>query len=1121
MVAKALPDQAARVAALTQLDRSLLVEAGAGSGKTAIMAGRVAMLLAQGVEPKRIAAVTFTEFAASELMIRITRFVAKLANGEVPPELEIAFPKGVAAQQQANLDRAKKSLDQLVCSTVHGFAQALIKPYPIEAGIDPGAEIIDPSEADIAFDEHYDAWLRRRLSGELDDDVVAEIVLADENGALDLLKEIADFRRHNRDARPGSAPWTPDLVQEFARVTASFRRALAGLAFQEPDTVATAEDLADCATALGSAVLHAETLTNRALIGCLLAARPESCFTQAGAMRQLKTKGKWEKAAAAAGRSKADGVEAYDTVRRHYEACHEAFQNIMAAAAGSVLERTVVAMDGLMADWRAYKHAAALLDFDDLLYTARDLLAGHEQVRQALAHRFQHVLVDEFQDTDPLQIDILWRLCGEAQEGGGTSARSRALRPGALFLVGDPKQAIYRFRGADVNAYIGARAAVGESALLQITANFRSVEPILSFVNEKFETALSTLMGQPGFTALSSICEAQRGLVAIAALDVKDGEEAKAHEMRDAEADRVAELCSRLVENRLVRDKDERGRDIMRPCRLGDIALLAPVGTELWRFEQALEDRGIAVSTQAGKGFFRRQEIQDLIALTRTLADGRDSLALGALLRGPLVGLTEAELLDIVESLPIDQDRPDRLPQLNLWTDPDHIEHDLAQGVIRSLQSLAKRSRSTTPYALISDAIGLLHARPQLRQRFKTGADRALANVDVFLEMSRAYDVRGLRAFANDMRANWDEAVRQVEGRPDAEEQSVALVTIHASKGLEWPIVIPINMTGAPRAESGLIHDRRSERFSIPIFGVEPEDYEAIKEWNAAELERERVRLWYVAATRARDLLILPRHSCPLKDRAYARIVDFDLPSLGAINPETLGKSMTAPSAGEENQQTRDVFAEQASIVLRSHKRIEWRQPSRGEATASLELDYQQVFSNSASLEDAVGKPAAPISGGATRGTILHKLMEEVLNGETVDNIGALVERASELLTQLSLPALETASQGISPQELAQTIARTLNIPDIAMLRPRLIPEQTIYQSCMDEGAEVIVSGVADAIAYDAEGRVEVVVDWKSDVEIDLTRLNSYRGQIEAYKRHTGAKSAFLVLMTPGKVMAC
>jgi ATP-dependent exoDNAse (exonuclease V) beta subunit len=134
-----------------------------------------------------------------------------------------------------------------------------------------------------------------------------------------------------------------------------------------------------------------------------------------------------------------------------------------------------------------YKRAAALLDFDDLLYTARDLLAENEHVRQALAKRYQYVLVDEFQDTDPVQIDILWQLCGEPGRGRKEDRLARAVRPGALFLVGDPKQAIYRFRGADVNAYVRAREAIGTDALVKITANFRSVEPILDLVNTKLK----------------------------------------------------------------------------------------------------------------------------------------------------------------------------------------------------------------------------------------------------------------------------------------------------------------------------------------------------------------------------------------------------------------------------------------------------------------------------------------------------------------------------------------------------------------------------------------------------------------------------------------------------------
>jgi exodeoxyribonuclease-5 len=146
-------------------------------------------------------------------------------------------------------------------------------------------------------------------------------------------------------------------------------------------------------------------------------------------------------------------------------------------------------------------------------------------------------------------------------------------------------------------------------------------------------------------------------------------------------------------------------------------------------------------------------EVHDLIALTRTLADPRDTLALGALLRGPSVGLTETELLDIVEALPADPARPDRPRCLDLRTDAAEVHHELARSVLEILQWLRRRARGTTPYMLLADAIAALNMRAQLRQRFKAGAERAIANVDLYLEIARAYDVRGLAAFARDMRA--------------------------------------------------------------------------------------------------------------------------------------------------------------------------------------------------------------------------------------------------------------------------------------------------------------------------------------------------------------------------------
>ncbi|WP_287188507.1 3'-5' exonuclease, partial [Mesorhizobium sp.] len=422
-------------------------------------------------------------------------------------------------------------------------------------------------------------------------------------------------------------------------------------------------------------------------------------------------------------------------------------------------------------------------------------------------------------------------------------------------LVGDPKQAIYRFRGADVGAYVQARDAFhaqDSDSLLSISTNFRSCASILTFVNERFEAVLSA-DGQPGFTALDPFHDDPGDGLCVAALDIAVADEngkATAEQQRDAEADAVAELCARLIGSQPIID---RRSGTQRLCQPGDIALLAPTGAELWRYEEALERRGIPVATQAGKGLFRRQEVQDLIALTRVLADRRDTLALGALLRGPLVGLTEEELLDIVWTLPRSEEQPDRIPRLDLGADSTAIDYPLAREVIEKLQALYRRSNSTTPHELLSQAVDVMRVRPLLLERHRGQAERALANVDLYLSLSTGYAVRGLRAFAEAMTAAWTDEARAVEGRPDAQEEAVALFTMHAAKGLEWPIVIPVNtMTGVMSPDSAVI-DRQTDTFYCPVLGVAPDGYEAARQAEKDELDCERIRLWYVAATRARE----------------------------------------------------------------------------------------------------------------------------------------------------------------------------------------------------------------------------------------------------------------------------
>jgi ATP-dependent exoDNAse (exonuclease V) beta subunit len=725
-------------------------------------------------------------------------------------------------------------------------------------------------------------------------------------------------------------------------------------------------------------------------------------------------------------------------------------------------------------------------------------------------------------EINTMQTEIFWRLCGEPVDGDDDWTRFR-VRPGALFLVGDPKQAIYRFRGADVGAYVQARDAFraqDPGSLLSISTNFRSCASILTFVNERFEAVLSS-DGQPGFTALDPFHD-DRGSLCVAALDIAVADEygkASAERQRDAEADAVAELCARLIESHPIFD---RRNGAERPCQPGDIALLAPTGAELWRYEEALERRGIPVATQAGKGLFRRQEIQDLIALTRVLADRRDTLALGALLRGPLVGLTEENLLDIIWGLPRSEEQPDRIPRLDLSIDPAVIAHPLARDVIERLQSLSWRGNSTTPHELLSQAVDVMRVRPLLLERHRGQAERALANVDLYLSLSTGYAVRGLRAFAEAMTAAWSDEARAVEGRPDAQEEAVALFTMHAAKGLEWPIVIPVNtMTGVMAPDSAVI-DRQAETFYCPVLGVTPEGYETARQAEKEELDRERIRLWYVAATRARELLVLPRLDATPSKSAWIGLVDLSLAGLPGLDVSHLPAGLTAAGAGAGNTQTRASFAAEAEAIAAAQTRLTWLAPSRDESATGTVLQEEEaaLWTGAADEQPPELEAAILVQGGRERGLILHKLMEEVLTGEILETEAALIGRAAELIRALGQSSVADPAKGLSAQELAACVARTLALPDIAALRPGLLAEFPVYSAQAADGVENVTAGIADALTVGKDGRPVVVVDWKSDVNPEAQLLEHYRAQVRAYLDMTGAERGLVVLMTKGTVIA-
>lgn len=1114
-VSKTLKDDDARRNAISLHDRSILVEAGAGSGKTAVMAGRIAAMLAEGVQPRAIAAVTFTELAASELLSRVREYIADLSVGHIATELRVALPDGLSDAHRANLVAASSAIDEMTCSTIHGFCQRLIKPYPAEADIDPGAGVMDRNQADLTFLEIVDGWLRERLSGG-HGGLMAEMVLHSPNDTVALIHKIAENLRRRRTLNaPPISPLGGHLTA-FRQAVVDFATFLGGTAATESETETIVERL--IATMEGTP----DPVTPAGLVGLLISRpHPELC-TKAGTFLSYRKKGKWTAAAKQAGLSKADGDQLNDAAEAHYTACCNAWCILVQTAAGHALASLIEEVRSILERYRKHKRASAQLDFDDLIFAARDLLRDHDDVRRALGQRYAHVLVDEFQDTDPLQTEIFWRLCGESLDDADVWTGFR-IRPGALFLVGDPKQAIYRFRGADVTAYVQARDAFraqDPDSLMSISTNFRSCASILTFVNDRFEAVLSA-DGQPGFTALDAFHEDRDG-VCIAALDVAVADEngkASAEQQRDAEADAIAELCARLIESHPIVDR--RSGDA-RPCQPGDIALLAPTGTDLWRYEEALERRGVPVATQAGKGLFRRQEIQDLIALTRVLADRRDTLAFGAFLRGPMVGLTEEDLMDIVWSLPRSEEHPDRISRLDLNTNPAAIVHPVARDIVERLQSLARRGNSTTPHELLSQAVNVMRVRPLLLERHRGQAERALANVDLYLNLSAGYAVKGLRAFAEAMTAAWSDEARAVEGRPDAQEEAVALFTMHAAKGLEWPIVIPVNtMTGVMSAESAVV-DRQTETFYCPVLGVQPNGYEAAREAEKSELDRERVRLWYVAATRARELLVLPRLDTTPSKSAWIGLVDLSLADLPGIDLSHLPTELSDAAIGVGNSQTRASFAAEAEAIITGQTRLMWLAPSRDETAAGPVLleEESALWLGSADGQPSELEAAVKVQGGRERGLILHKLMEEVLTGECSDTEAALTKRARQHILALGRPLVADPSTGLSPEELASCVVRTLALPDIVALRPNLLAEFPVYASYVIDGVENAMVGIADALTVGPDGRPVAVVDWKSDVAPDAQTIDHYQAQVRAYLNVTGAEYGLIVLMTRGTVIA-
>jgi ATP-dependent helicase/nuclease subunit A len=1053
-----LNDAPARRAIRDQLDQTLFVEAGAGSGKTQSLVDRVVATVLHTESPvalERIAVVTFTDKAAAELRDR----------------LRAAFEREVGRGGK-RADRAIEALDHLdtaAIGTLHSFARRILTEHPIEAGLPPLAEVLDEVASGVTFDSRWTA-LRAHL---LDDPEVSGALLLALAGdvRLDQLRAVAQAFTHNWDLlaeRVIAAPADPSQPLDVTPLVDEARR----LAALRQHCIDHDDKLLPQLTAL-------ERWAER------LAAAPDDP-TRVAILGQAVSKG-WSR-----GRQDNWPTVTLRQLRddgKHLAETAASLRGRVLDPALRLLARHIAAATLNDAEQR---RGEGRLEFHDLLVLARDVLRHPEhgpKVRRSLRTRHSRLLLDEFQDTDPIQIELAIRIAGGADAHADDWA-DNPVPPGALFIVGDPKQSIYGFRRADIATYLRAQQHVGGQVVLD--TNFRTCAPILDWVNHVFGQLINPVSDmQPAYRPLRAHRGAAPGGPAVVALGAEPHEDIpRAGELRDREAaDVVAAVRTALAERWQVHDQG-RWRDV----ELRDIAVLVPSRTSLPNLEAALDAAGIPYRAEASSLVYRSREVRDLLMAARAADDPSDPLALVSTLRSPLFGCGDDDLWtwrqaggrwNTLAPPPdaIPSDHPvavavaylKRLHQRRTWLAPNEVLTQLADD--RRMFELA----ATGP-----------RARDAWRQ-LRFVIDQARAWSDTQHGSLRSYLAWATRQGSEGARVA--EAVL-----PETDTDSLRITTIHAAKGLEYPVVILSGLScHTSRTRPGVkVIWPRDGGYELKLnSAVQTTGFDVAKPLEEQMSHHERLRLLYVAATRSRDHLVVSLHRTTRvpteeRNRTSAQLladVSTDAAPLTAPPAQAVATVQRVPAAPpppkplwDQNIAAVRAAAARPAAVSASHL--------EGTLTAPRLADT-----------DPLGEPTDPGLAKAPRDLELPQ-WQKGRYGTAIGRAVHAVLQSVDLATGDGLDAAVAAqalAEGVVDH--ADTVARLARAAlqsDIVQQAARRPYWRETYVGTVVE--DRVLEGIVDLLYRDDDGLV--IVDYKTDAvpaAALASRVAYYRPQMAAY----------------------
>ena len=829
-------DDAARERIRNSLGESLIVEASAGTGKTSELIRRIVRVLAAGTKVEKIVAVTFTHKAAGELKIRLRQ------------ELDKARATCADAGERAHLEDALERLEEAAIGTIHGFCAQILRERPVEAKIDPGFEELTEHEATRFYGRAFDLWFQQKLESGSDAlrRALARLAWRESWFSDPPIESLKHAGRNLVEWRDHAAPWRRKPFAREARIDALLA-----------ECAALATTVSQCTRASDNLVRSLRPLTDLvAWQARAQGAGPPDCDALEARLlkleRDLKRDFKKGSGNFAPGISRQDVLDRRDRLLKDLEAFRVEAGADFAAALNSEMQDLVTA-------YTDRKIRAGKLDFLDLLVLVRNLVREKQDVRNYLQKRFDRIFVDEFQDTDPLQAEILILLAAD------DPAESDWLKvmpvPGKLFMVGDPKQSIYKFRRADVVLYENVCEALESRgvARIHLTRSFRAVPPIQRMVNAAFAPEMTgdRHSGQARYAPLEEYTPAydrQPAIVVLPAPFPYAVQRISKEKINACLPDTVAAYIDWLCESGWqVRDPRDNARvrlEARHICVL--FRRMTNFGVDLSRdYTRALEARGIPHLLVGSKSFYHREEVETVRVALAAIEWPDDELSVFGALRGALFATPDNLLL----RFRFEAGRLHPFRQLPENTAPAFAPIAEALAILADLH----RHRNTRP---VADTINELLESTRAHAGFmlRRAGSQALANVYRICDLARTFELTGglsFRGFIEELAAQAEKS--ESTEAPVLEEASdgVRLMTVHSAKGLEFPVVILADMTANLAA-------REAERFvegslcatrllsAAPWELLENEQHEHDREL------AEGVRVAYVAATRARDLLVVP-----------------------------------------------------------------------------------------------------------------------------------------------------------------------------------------------------------------------------------------------------------------------